>query len=59
MYVDNVDQSLSISQMTVYDCKALTSTGGVFMFVNVKTVTISNSRYQRFGPGSFGTFMYT
>jgi hypothetical protein len=45
MYVDNALQSLVLSHVSGYDIKASLNTGGVFMMVNVKTVTISSSTF--------------
>lgn len=59
MYVNNDNYNLVINTMTAYDIKA-GDTGGVFMFEKIKTVTIAQqSVFERFGPGSYGTFMYS
>ena len=44
MYVNNPNYDLSITSMNGYDIKAL-GTGGVFMFDNIKTVSITGSNF--------------
>lgn len=59
MYIDNPTQSITADQLTIYDAKAPTSTGGIFMVKNAAAIQITNSLFQRFGPGSYGTFLYS
>ena len=60
MYIDNPNQSVVITGTTATTISAPTSTGGVFMIKQATAVSItSSSSFIGFGPGSYGTFMYS